>query len=133
MLGGLQWVGPGRASRLTAERASLYRRSRPYRGGRRIIHGWRGIENIVSYLGCYTVAPQAEILEFLSPAERFSFKIFIPLYGAPQAQKNLVFLSFKALCMKNGLTFLGTRGAVGLPTAPAPAPRGMPMGYILKT
>ena len=60
MLGGLQWVGPGRASRLTAERASLYRRSRPYRGGRRIIHGWRGIETKVSYLGCYTVAPQAE-------------------------------------------------------------------------
>ena len=61
VLGGLQWVGPGRASRLTAERASLYRRSRPYRGGRRIIHGWRGIETIVPYLGCYTVAPQAEI------------------------------------------------------------------------
>ena len=61
-------------------------------------------------------------MEFLSPAERFSFKIFIPLYGAPQAQKNLVFLSLKALCMKKGLTFLGTRGAVGLPPAPAPPP-----------
>ena len=81
----------------------------------------------VSRLQCHTQGAilqrrRRKFLEFLSPAERFSFKIFIPLYGAPQAQKNLVFLSLKALCMKKGLTFLGTRGAVGLPTAPAPAP-----------